>query len=334
MKMISKGLINDQNNSNFMFEYLSSVPTMQQWFWSLKFNYNTSMIFGGCIQKIQLFQFKNGYLKEIAQNFEKNANVCCLSSMNNSNFFISGNEEGIIRIRKCVGVNSPKGLIKLEVHISCITSLLINQQDNIIFSSSMDHQIIIWRKKNEWIHSQIIFGKIGKIYCLSLNQSETQLIACGSCKYIIIIQKSKDCNYWYIINKISLFQYGYRINFVDDSMFVFQPYCQSKLEVFVLNLDTKKFTKTKDIDVFCDSQTDNCFFPIQFVNRKQSILINKNGNYINILQLNNFHNFTLIQSINFNTQCLYGTISNDGEYLVTWNSLQECIQIRKFQEQK
>ncbi|CAD8165526.1 unnamed protein product [Paramecium pentaurelia] len=183
-------------------------------------------------------------------------------------------------------------------------------------------------KKNEWICQQTIMDHNDEVYQLSFNQQQNRLVSCSYNGLILIIEQSEQNKEWIVKQKIKVEQYGYRVCFIDDNMFTFQPYGKEQMCVYEMN---NQFTKTKDITVKCGSDF-TCLFPQQYINAK-FMLVSKNGEYVNIIRKKQNGDLLTQYSIHFGTNRIYGAMSDDGQYLVTWDEKSKQIQIRRYQEQ-
>ncbi|CAD8082830.1 unnamed protein product [Paramecium primaurelia] len=111
-------------------------------------------------------------------------------------------------------------------------------------------------------------------------------------------------------------------------MFTFSPKGKEQMSVYEMN---NEFTKTKDITIKCGSDSI-CLFPSQCINAK-CMLMSKNGEYVNIIRKKQNGDLLIQQSMHFGTKLISGTMSDNGQYLVTWDNKQKQIQIRGYQEQ-
>ncbi|CAD8131261.1 unnamed protein product [Paramecium sonneborni] len=102
------------------------------------------------------------------------------------------------------------------------------------------------------------------------------------------------------------------------------------MHIYELNNTNKQYSKTKDLIVKCGSD-GACLFPQQYIKQK-CLLVNKNGQNINLIKRKENGDFITQQSIDFGTSSLFGIMSDNGEYLITWDDISKEIQIRKYQE--
>ncbi|CAD8111487.1 unnamed protein product [Paramecium primaurelia] len=113
-------------------------------------------------------------------------------------------------------------------------------------------------------------------------------------------------------------------------MFTLSQTDQEYISVFETNNINKQFTKTRDITIKCGSDA-NCLFPQQYVNSK-CILLSKNGEYVNLIRKKQNGEFLTEQSIHLGTNDLFGGMSEDGQYLITWDTQARQIQIWRYHE--
>ncbi|CAD8187191.1 unnamed protein product [Paramecium octaurelia] len=178
----------------------------------------------------------------------------------------------------------------------------------------------------------IIRDHTKKVRCLSLNISQNQLISCGEDQLLLIISQgsNKKQN---TIQKILTQNYGYSLCFITDSMFTFQPQQLNIMHIYQLNTISQQFIKIEQEVSIKSDATCSQFFPQKFIKDKQ-ILLNKNGQNVNLIRLNGNGEFKTEYSIENKGDCcgLFGTISNDGNYLVTYETLRKEIIIRLYRE--
>ncbi|CAK73191.1 unnamed protein product (macronuclear) [Paramecium tetraurelia] len=111
-------------------------------------------------------------------------------------------------------------------------------------------------------------------------------------------------------------------------MLTFKPQEGNIMHVYEMNSINKQFTKTKHI-ILNQGNDGTVFFPQQYIKSKQ-LLINKHDNYINIISMTQNGQNLLEQSIQFGTHHIFGSLSDDGDYLITWDNSSHEIQIRKY----
>ncbi|CAD8118132.1 unnamed protein product [Paramecium primaurelia] len=273
----------------------------------IEINKDCSIVAIACQIQIRIYEFKQGIMKQIQVFNQSIYPVCNLKFMKKSNELISADAIGSIVIWSGNKNTQWNSLQTIKGHISC---LIVNNNEDLFITSSLDKTIKFWIKKNEWIWQQTITDHIDNVYSLSLNDQEDKVISCGL---------DVDC-------------FGYQLSFINNNLFAFQPMNGNLMYVYEMNSVSKQFTKTKDIIV--NSSHDNYYtlFPSQFIKQKQ-ILVIKHGEYVNFIRKTEKDEFKVEQSIHFYTNILFGRLSDDGEYLITWDDSSKEIQIRKYKEE-
>ncbi|CAD8215365.1 unnamed protein product [Paramecium octaurelia] len=104
------------------------------------------------------------------------------------------------------------------------------------------------------------------------------------------------------------------------------------MHVYEMSSTNQQYAKTKYIplksgNLFCED-----FFPQQYINLK-CLIVNKNGNHVNLIRKNQNPDFIAHQSIDFGHRFLMGQMSEDEEYLITWDDKSKEIKIRKYHQE-
>ncbi|CAD8214569.1 unnamed protein product [Paramecium pentaurelia] len=247
--------------------------------------------------------------------------VTTLNFMQKSKQFISGSLDKSIIIWKQNQNKQWSYQQKLNRHKGFIQCLIINTNEDLIVSGSQDCTLKFWINKNEWLCQQTINDHSKEVYGLSLNQQQNRVVSCGYDQYILIIEQSEQNKEWKVIQNITIDNYGFRVCFIDNNMFTSTP---------IMNNNNKYFTITRDISIKSGSDM-YASFPQQYINQI-SILVSKNGEYVNLIRKKQNEEILTEQYIDFGIDSLHGTMSNDGEYLITWDYQSKQIQIRRYQE--
>ncbi|CAK60122.1 unnamed protein product (macronuclear) [Paramecium tetraurelia] len=283
--------------------------------------------------------------------------VYTLNFMKDRQQLVSSSLDNSIVIWSEINLSNPKYLTKLNDHKDSVRCLNYSSHfQSLIISGSDDHNIKFWYYQNSyssWSCQQTIREHNDSVYGLSMNQEGTTLISCSSDKQILVMNRdNSNMKYWKVIQTIHVKKWGLRICYINNNMFAFLPHSNGEqwkggktLHIYTLTKDTKKFRKREEYKIqgggqFCDAE-----FPALFVQSKQ-ILFLKNGCTINLLKFNVFNNSIqedtyqckLQQFIYFDCKdkdecgALFGTISENGEYLITWDWKKGQIQVRRYQE--
>ncbi|CAD8197729.1 unnamed protein product [Paramecium octaurelia] len=307
-----------------------------------------STLLAGQDNKIKVLQFKKG-LKLISCIQKHQNKVVTLNIFQKRDQFISGSNDSSIIIWSFNQMSSPKYLTKLKGHLDWIKCLVIRpKREDLIISGSYDKTIKIWKqpfyfltqsqnssfKQQSWICSQTIAEHKKQIEGLSINQEGNKFITCGADHLILIIEELET--QWQIKQRIEVKEFGYRISFINNDLFAFQPR-NNYLCLFYFNPDTGLYQQNQDIQIQGGQKNCDGLFPLLYLEKYQ-ILISKNGLNVNILKFSftksNDYNCKLEQVIGFRflsswDGLIYGTASHDGEYLITWDQMSKEIQIRQ-----
>ncbi|CAD8127270.1 unnamed protein product [Paramecium sonneborni] len=299
---------------------------------AISFNKDCSIMIAGCKEKIKIFLHQEGMLNSIQMLSEHTKEVFTLNFMRNNNNFVSGSVDQSIIIWQVNEINYQWNCQqKLNGHQNWILCLLINNNDDLIISGGCDRTIKFWGNQNQWLCQQTIINHTSNVCSLSLNENQNKLISCSDDQQILVMEQAQLDKKWNVIQQIKVDQYGFRLCFIDDNLFTFQPKCKDQMHVYKLDSNTHNYRKTKEIVVRCGSDRCSRLFPQQYLKSK-CLLVNKNGNNINIMTKKENDDFVVEQSIEFSDESIYGQLSDNGEYLITWDSGSKEIQVRKCKE--
>ncbi|CAD8110585.1 unnamed protein product [Paramecium primaurelia] len=299
---------------------------------AIAINQDNSIVLAACKNQIKVFEFKQEQLKQIQILTEHQNRVTTLNLMKKSTQFISGSKDKQIIIWSMDQNNQWICSQKLNEHNSEVNCLLLNNNEDLIVSGSDDKTIKFWRKQNQWKCSQTITDHTNYVVGLSLNEKQNRVISCGYDMFILVIEESLQDQKWNVIQKITVEEYGYRICFINDNVFTFQPRLKDQMYYYEINNTNQQYTKTKEIVVKSDHNGCDYYFPQQYIKSK-CLLVNKNGQNVNLIRKNQNADFITQQSIQFGHNGIYGQISEDGQYLMTWDYNSKEIQIRKYNEE-
>ncbi|CAD8094296.1 unnamed protein product [Paramecium primaurelia] len=300
---------------------------------AISINHDSTKIAVGSYQSIKIFQFKQEQMKWISTLIGSRPHLRVFNFMKNSSILFSGGDDNQLTIWPLNGVNNGKYLKKLYGHNNTINCLVTNNVEDIIISGSDDKSIKFWKQKNYWILNQTIIEHRDQVYGLSLNQSGNVLISCGQDRQILVIelQQKGDQYQWILRQTIKEQSCGYRLCFLNDTLFAFQSWAGKQMHIYQLN-DENMFMKISSVTVKGKNEYCNNFFPQQYIQSK-NLIVSKNGPYVNIIKMVNNRKFVYCSSVEFSPECygnIFGQVSSDGEYLIIWDQVSSQIQIRKY----
>ncbi|CAD8162586.1 unnamed protein product [Paramecium octaurelia] len=315
------------NISPIAYEIMNKHSIKQKEFcFAIALNKDRSILAAGCDKSIKIYKFSQGMFKQIQLLNQHQEQVSTLNFMKKTNQLISGDCIGTILIWPSNNNNEWICSQTLQ-HNGQINCLIINNNEDIIISSSNDKTIKFWTKQNEWICQQTIRDYQSCVYQLSLNEKQNKVISYGYDKLILVIENSQQYKQWMVIQKIQVDCFGIRLCFINDNLFTFQPYKGNQMYIYEMNTVCKQFAQTQHVTVN-EGEEGYALFSQQYIKSKQ-LLVSKHDKYINFIKMTDDNHFKVEQTIQFGSNMLFGYMSDDGEYLIIWNNLSKEISIRK-----
>ncbi|CAD8115349.1 unnamed protein product [Paramecium primaurelia] len=331
IQQITNQEITPSNLKPFNYQLMEQNSIKQDQFcYAIAVNKDCSILIAGCKEQIKVFEFNQAILKQLEILSEHSKDVNTLNFLKRSDQFISGSDDNLIIIWARNPNNSWVCQQKLNGHTSYIMCLTLNNNEDVIASGDGDSTIKLWYEQNEWLCKQTIKEHINRVLGLSFNEQQNKLISCGQDMLILVMEQSELNKQWIIIQKIELERQGIRLCFIDNSTFTVQSWGYQYMHIFEMNSSNKLFSKTKDIPV---KEGPECTqFPQQYIKSK-CILVNKNSSNVNLIRKQQNGEFTTEQTIEFGTHELFGCMTDDGQYLITWGTDSKEFQIREYKEQ-
>ncbi|CAD8091030.1 unnamed protein product [Paramecium primaurelia] len=295
---------------------------------SFSFNSDSSLLIAACEKSIKLFVFNKESLI-LQQTFSDHPSLIVYCTfLKNQNRFISGCLDGSMLIWSNCQENKQEWQCeqRLAGHTDYLGHIIYSKIENMIISCSNDKTIKFWKKSQIWELHQTLKGHNQYVCSISLNESENKLISGAYDDQILVSEPQGKDKQWTIIQVIKV-DWGRRLCFITDNLFTFQPCKKDVMHIYEQKESKKGFYKSKEIAVKSLGQNCLWLFPQQF-SKKQGLLVNKNCHTINIIRWKGKNKFVTDQAINFDTNEIYGSITDDGDWLITWDDKSKEIQIR------
>ncbi|CAD8077886.1 unnamed protein product [Paramecium sonneborni] len=351
-------LVDKQNYPQKQFQYSIicqiAMKSRQNWFCQqcIALDQSNSIILISEESLIRVFQFNKISLKQIQLLKNHRANIKTLRFFNKKERkFFSGSEDSSIIIWPQQLNSQVKFIQKLKGHIEGITCMIINGDNNLIISGGGDSCIKFWTilspndteldrniKHLQWSCQQTISDINNRILSLSINNLGNQVISCCSQNQILVIEYSTFSSIWMVKQKIKVDIWGRFISFLDNNFFVFFPYDGKYLYQYRTN-SINNYFKISSILISCGEQFSE-LPPIYLSDQKLLIIWGFFSlNFFRITQnkkqsckRKETFEFQKEHKIEFKQNCLKAIISQNGQYLISWNQNQSWIQICQFQE--
>ncbi|CAD8127858.1 unnamed protein product [Paramecium sonneborni] len=322
---------NHQNIKSITFEKIQNIPkksknyieqeSVNQQCFAVAFNREDNIMISGFGSEIKVWLFSDGQLTEIDKFEGHDDNISCLLFSQYSNSFVSGSMDFTIKLWKEKSLLIWECSQSFQEHTDFISCIILSKDENFLFSGSYDKTIRIWRldfPSKTLSQAQALEYHTNLVLGLSLNPSEQLLVSCGQDLQINLWHKGKN-NLWNFKQKIkqSIQDFGYRIQFLNDSQFVWiNKGYNGSISVFELENDLFIEKLSKQINLSEEDNEDKDFFPIMhntklqvfFVKHKKSIYSFKQEINSNITQISNVQ-------ISDNPE-FYGVFTNNGKYVV------------------
>ncbi|CAD8206680.1 unnamed protein product [Paramecium octaurelia] len=313
-------------NKNIKYQLIQTIKESP--IYSFSFNSTSSMLAAGySTGQIAIFELGTEQIRKQQILKEHKGSVYSIEFFYQKDCFISGGQDRVILIWSFEN----KLWIcqqRIDAHSDWVSHLIINKNNTLIISSSGDKTIQFWNKGDLWKRSQTITAHLNTVNSLSLNDAEDQLISC-SCDHTIKIFESKNSN-WIILQTIKVDKLGFRLCFINNFTFVFQSENSINLSVYKFSQSDGLYQHIKNVLIENGNYCGN-LFPSKYI-RSKNIILNKNGNKVNLIKIPSDEEFILEEVIDFGTRAIFGNISYDGQYIATWDKNTKQIQIRKYVE--
>ncbi|CAD8196849.1 unnamed protein product [Paramecium pentaurelia] len=328
-KSLNQKLQDQEKDYQQLFEYqLYAQFKQKDWCQSMAFTKGNQLLIIQCKTFIKVLSILQGQINQIKILSSHKTYLTTITILQKINLLISTSQEGYIHIWSLIPIAKPIIIKKFDTTSSYVSCLINNESCDLIITGN-NNIINFWKNPMKWFLIQSINDHAGAVWALSLNQNENKLISCGWDKMILIIVKQSDEN-WIVTQKVFVQQYGYRICFLDNDQFLYQPRYKKAIILYQILDNGCQVEKVKEIELTQTSKDCNAFFPMQFEKQKK-IILNKNGDTIIILKVIGQGQIQIMQFIYFESYNIFGKMSEDGQLLAIWDESKKNLQIRKLQ---
>ncbi|CAD8127698.1 unnamed protein product [Paramecium sonneborni] len=319
---------NSQNNNNFSYELIGvKYPYLKKPCQLIKINQVLSKVIVGQNCELSIYQFNSGKLKFISITNAHLQTINCIMFLLKSNQLISGSSDSTLAIWSTQGICSNKYQMKLKGNKFSVLCIILNFEENLLVSGNSDESLRFWSYQNTWKNFQTIVTHTGKVFNLYFNKECQQLISASE-HQIQILNQCPNTKKWDIVYRIKTNYEDYSICFIDNCFISFLPKKSRFIIINHFNQRTKNIYKFSEILIQDGSKCEGNFNQ-QYINQKY-ILVVKSCNWIHLIDFSNKQEFRLHQSIKFLNSNISGSLSDDGEFLITWDSTSEELHIRQY----
>ncbi|CAD8105165.1 unnamed protein product [Paramecium sonneborni] len=296
---------------------------------TIAFNYTGQIMISGCGKDIKVWNFQNGQIQEVQKLQVHQSTISCLLFSKNQNSFISGAYDHTIRCWLQINGQQWKSSQKYEEHSSDIQCLLLCKKEKTLFSGSCDKSIKIWIvdfANNNLQYCYSLEKHTHIVYGLTLNESETFLVSCGDDQQIIIWKKSNN-NKWefYQLVNQSIREVGAVTSFIKENLFIWIGGVQNGkdcVSYFELIKGCIVEQKNKEQQLILSPEVFNySLFPIVF-NKEKQIILFRHKFHIYLLTKQISGKYRISTKIKFESNEIWGSMTNDAKFLVLWEKKQ------------
>ncbi|CAD8149878.1 unnamed protein product [Paramecium octaurelia] len=315
--------INNYKKQNDFWMQVSEI-NQQQSCWAIAFNYSDSIMAAGCGENIKIWDFQDKKLIDSGILLEGHSDfVQCLTFSKRCNWLVSGGLDQKIICWNQVNVNTWQKNQVLQSGIGDIQYLILTPAEDQIISTQ-NSKIKIWNlniEQNTISFKQSLEMHRSTVKFICVNEDSTFLISNALDNKIILWSKQSpnDWSYQCTIDRIQK-DCGNRVCFISNTTFTYQSDNQGILYIYKIN--NGGLIEAPELKVILQServQDGTKLFPSIF-NNKKNILIQKHENFVYILKCDQGNTLRMYgDPINIHSRFNYGTITNDGNYLVIWS---------------
>ncbi|CAD8196457.1 unnamed protein product [Paramecium octaurelia] len=279
--------------------------------------------------EIIVWSFLNGTIKLVNKLQGHTSQVQCLVYSNKQNSFISCSKDKTIRCWQQLNQKDWISSQPYQQHIGYVFCMILNQNEDLLFSGSGDQSIKVWKvdfNQNQLTFLYSLDKHNNKVMSLSLNQSEDKLVSCAKDQNQIIVWERRENDQFefkYFV-KQSIQEKGLKVLFIKDNQFIWITGGIEIDQLYVFELEQGVFQENKDktIQLTANNQNvDEYRFPIVY-NRERNLILVRHKTYIYIIREINDAKYKIYDQFNCQTCLIYGTITNNGQYLVYWDEKQ------------
>ncbi|CAD8094402.1 unnamed protein product [Paramecium primaurelia] len=276
-------------------------------------------------EKIKIWNFEQGRLKLINTYSEHKDTVTCLVYSKVRNNFISGSHDNTIICWQQINQNDWKCSQPFKQHNKTVNCLMLNKQEDQLISGGCNHSIKVWNVdfiKNELNFQYSLDKHSNSVESFSFNSSETILVSCGYTDFIIWEKGAQGK--WEFKYRKYVSDSGHKIYLINDQQLLWVTLSVSVDDILVFEIQNGIFQQNinKTIKLNKNNEClDDSYFPI-IQNKDKNIILVRHKHYIYLIRQLNYGTFNITVSLDCQNDKIYGTMTNNGQYLVFWDNKQ------------
>ncbi|CAD8149948.1 unnamed protein product [Paramecium pentaurelia] len=284
---------------------------------AIAIDYKQQIMASGCKNIIKLWNFQIGQISQITQLEGHKDLITCLIFSKKSRSLISASQDCQIRLWKQNINESWSSSQSSQEHLGCINCIIMNYSEELLFTGSSDLSIKVWKINIDLNELKLLYqlNKHTKnIIGLTLTPNENVLASSGLDNQIIIWCKSQQ-------------ESGCRLSFINDNKLIWVSRSNEVMHIFQAQDGIFRENTKQKLNLNCSPMCHEQFnFPIYY-NQESKIIALKNKFHFYIIKEQLDGHFQILQSIELLSTTTYGTVTNDGRFIVLWNNVSKSYQI-------
>ncbi|CAD8094420.1 unnamed protein product [Paramecium primaurelia] len=300
---------------------------------ALAFNYQTNILVTSNDKEIIIWKFNEGKLDQW-QKYQFSGFITSLVFSKTQNIFISGSTEVYIwkQHQNNQWTKSNPYIYNKKIQTSC---LVLNSKEDLVIQGNKNSTINILAvdfQQNKITHLYSLKKHTEWVSSLSLNNSENLLLTCGY-QETIIWKKDQD-NKWKFMTEVIKYStpiYPDRALFLKDDQFILFKSRNGSTSAIVYQQNKLDFTKYYEIQLNTIPTLEFKLYQTFEFRPELNLLFVRYKEYIYILRKQDNGKYKIAYQQCYKTDYIYGTLSNNGQYLVIYDESQKLHNIYELQ---
>ncbi|CAK64517.1 unnamed protein product (macronuclear) [Paramecium tetraurelia] len=304
---------------------------------AIVFNRTGSIMVSTEKNDIKVWSFLNGTINILNTLQGHTDQVLCIVYSNKQDSLISCSQDKTIRCWQ-LDLNEWNCSQPYQQHTDSVICIVLNSNEDLLFSGSFDKSIKVWKvdfnqNKLKFLYS--LNNHNNDVVNLSLNQSENLLVSCAKGYNQIIIWERKEedkFEFKYFVTQ-PFQEYGHKVKFIKENQFILVTNANQIDKIFIFERTKEDFqvNQSKTIHLLTNNKIyDEYHFPIIY-NKERNLIVLRYKMIIYILREFNDGKYNIVDQLSCATFSIYGTITNNGQYLVYWDNKNQGYSIYELQ---
>ncbi|CAD8209203.1 unnamed protein product [Paramecium pentaurelia] len=297
---------------------------------AISINKSGQLIATGDAENISIWECKEGNMKRVQQITKHPQSVSCLIFSRYTNSFISACKGGRIHCwQQTAGIGNFQSKSE-QFQYGPINCMILNKEDNQLFSGSEANRIIVWKvdfESYELTKMQELQAQ-GYVEGLALNPSEQILASTLNNKEIAIYKKQNNKKWYFHSNATKITdESGSRICFLSEKNFIWVTGGQVGIDSICFFVeDNGQYKETEKKIKLTENKKEYDFHQFDIIyQREKNIVIIKQKFQIWIMRVNYNGELEKISVIQCNSKRTVGTLTHDGSKFIYFERIDNRV---------